>query len=70
MITAHNHIPIRARVNVAQMIYDTYQIEKAQGNLVGTDHIMPDEENLLEAIKKGKQSAIDGKNGYNVNSQE
>lgn len=64
MITAHNHTSVRTRVNVAQIVYDSYQMEKARGELVGVENIMPNEDNLKKAIGLGKQAVIDGKEGY------
>lgn len=64
MLTAHNHTSLRSRVNAAQTIMDSYDMEKARGELIGLDHVMPDEELLRNAIKAGKQSVIDGKTGY------
>lgn len=64
MLCAHNHTTMRSRVNVAQTIYDNYNMEKARNELVYTDNAMPDEINLHEAISKGKQSVFDGKIGY------
>lgn len=64
MLTAHNHTTLKSRVNAAQMILDSYDMEKARGELVRTDHILPNEDVLNHAIKSGKRSVLEGKPGY------
>lgn len=64
MLTAHNHTTMRSRVNVAQTIFDNYQMEKARGELMYTDNTMPNEENLCQAIAQSKKSVYEGKQGY------
>lgn len=64
MWCAHNHSTMRSRVNVAQMIYDSYEMEEAQNKLINTDHAMPDIEGLYFSIQQGKKSVKSGKEGY------
>lgn len=64
MMTAHNHTSVRSRVTVAQTIYDSFTMEEATKQLVGIDAVMPNLENLKNAIANGKESAMCGKKGY------
>lgn len=64
MWTAHNNTSLRSRVNAAQFILDSYEIEKARDELITGENIQPNEELLRNAINAGKKSAIDRKNSY------
>jgi hypothetical protein len=64
MLTAHNHTSMRSRVNAAQTILDSYEMESACGELVGKDNILPDKENLRVAINDGKNAVLNGQRGY------
>jgi hypothetical protein len=64
MLTAHNHTSMRSRVNVAQTILDSYEMESARGELVGNGNILPDKENLRVAINDGKNAVLKGQQGY------
>lgn len=64
MLTANNHCPMRNRVAVAQLIYDNYNIEKIQGNLVCPDNIQPDMDALKAATNRGRDAIYNGQDGY------
>lgn len=64
MLTAHNHTTLKSRVMNSWSIYNTYLLEKARGELLCTDRILPDEESLKRAILSGQDSANNKKNGY------
>ena len=64
MLCAHDHTTMRSRVTVARAILENYEMEDAQGLLVGTDHILPDIDHLREAVEKGKVAAQAGQSGY------
>ena len=64
MMVANNHCSMRARVNVAQTVYDNFLMESARGELVNLDEIMPDLESLSRVVNNGRKSACDGKDSY------
>lgn len=64
MIVADNHCSMRARVTVAQTVYDNFCMEKARGELVNTDEVMPDLDTLKKAVMDGRKSACDGVDSY------
>ena len=66
MLTAHNHNPLAARVHASQVIYDAFRMAEAEGKLIRTDEAMPDRELLEEAVGKGREAVLNGKNGYSV----
>jgi hypothetical protein len=71
MLTAHNHTSMRSRVNAAQTILDSYEMETARGELVGSQNILPDKENLRTAINDGKNAVLNGQTGYtHISSNE
>jgi hypothetical protein len=55
---------MRSRVNAAQTILDSYEMEMARGELVGSQNILPDKENLRTAINDGKNAVLNGQTGY------
>ena len=64
MLTAHNHNQLRDRVNAAQVIKDSYEMNAARDTLIAKDGISPDTQLLNEAIKQGKEAYITGKDEY------
>lgn len=64
LFLAYNHTSLKCRVINALSIYNSYLIEKERNELIAPDCIMPDDENLYNAIKAAQQSAYDNKNGY------
>ena len=64
MFTAHCHTSMKSRVNIARNILDSYEMEYETGDLVCTDNIMPDLSILSNAVEAGKQSVINGLDGY------
>ncbi len=69
MFTAHCHISMKSRVNIARNIIDTYEMEAETGDLVCKGDVQPDMSMLKVAVEEGKRSVIKGSFGYtNVNS--
>lgn len=66
MLTAHNHTSLKSRLLAAQFIVNSYEMEKARGELICTDDIMPDEEKLRTAILNCKNSVSEGKSRYTI----
>lgn len=64
MVLADMHLPMAVRVSVAQMIVDNYEMCEGLGTLSDTEHILPDIENLKNAVKSGKDAAIRNKKSY------
>lgn len=64
MLTAINHLPLKHRVNIGQMVLDAYVMEKSENNLVLDDLAAPNIDNLQSAINLGRKSVLDGKKGY------
>lgn len=64
MVVADNHCSMRARVNVAQTVYDNFLMESARGELVNESEIMPDIESLSKVVENGRRSACDGVDSY------
>ena len=66
MLTANNHCSMRSRVNIYQAVYDNFLMEKARGELVNEDNIMPDLASLNIALQRGREAACENKNGYTM----
>lgn len=66
MITAHNHLPLIARIGSAKNIHDMYQMCESLGLLVGTEYIKPNLVSLSNAYEYAKESVMNGKNGYSL----
>ena len=69
MLTANNHCSMRSRVNICQAVYDNFLMEKARGELVNEDNIMPDLASLNIALQRGREAACESKNGYTMVGQ-
>lgn len=69
MLTANNHCSMRSRVNICQAVYDNFLMEKARGELVNEDNIMPDLASLNIALQRGREAACENKNGYTMTGQ-
>lgn len=61
---ALDHLPMIYRYSIAKQIMVYWQLCSATGDLIGTDHIMPDIDRLTSAIAKGEEAAIQGRNSY------
>lgn len=69
--TAYCHISMKSRVNIAQAVFNDYEMEKATGDLVCTDDVFPDMSIFKRALEEGKKSVIKGQKGYtNVRFKE
>lgn len=55
MVTAHLHVPLKDRLNVAQDVILNYEIAKAQNKLIRTDHILPN----INILKMSFDNAYD-----------
>lgn len=66
MLTANNHCTMRSRVNVAQIIIDNFKVEEARGELINTEHVMPDMDALALAADAGRIASYNGANGYTI----
>lgn len=64
MITAHLQAPLRDRITVAQSIETNYHIAENRNELRHPNHIQPDIELLSTAIKRSKESVINGDDTY------
>lgn len=64
LLLAHLHCPMKDRVGHASLIMANYMMEKSVGGLVGTNHILPDEELLKESIEKGIDAVMNNSTGY------
>ena len=60
---------MRSRVNICQAVYDNFLMEKARGELINEDNIMPDLASLNIALQRGREAACESKNGYTMVGQ-
>ena len=63
-LTARNHLPIQDRISISKMTVDTYELDSAIGKLRCDDKILPDIQNVKDAISKCTECAKDGKDAY------
>ena len=59
-----DHLPMKDRVTIAQLVNTLWEMAQARGELVCCEHIMPDVEMFREGVLKGTDAAKDGKNAY------
>ena len=64
LITAHLQTPLRARLNVAEIVRTNYEIADAMGILAQPDHIQPDVDVLNHAFLCGKDAVKQGLRAY------
>lgn len=64
MVLAHLHTGMKARALHADLIKQTYEIEKATGTLDCPNNIQPNIEALGKAIDSAKRAYINKQNGY------
>ncbi|MDY5327189.1 MAG: helix-turn-helix transcriptional regulator [Gemmiger sp.] len=62
--TMIDHLPMKDRVTIAQLVNTLWEMAQARGELVCCEHIMPDVEMFREGVLKGTDAAKDGKNAY------
>lgn len=66
MLTAHLQSPLRDRYSHAVMILHDYKLSQEKNETTKPEHIQPNIELLEEAIAKGRQAIIKGKENYNI----
>lgn len=64
MFTMLDHLPMRYRVGVADLIKSFYEIAEARGELVSTECVMPDLDLFNEGLEKGRAASFAGHNSY------
>ena len=62
--TMIDHLPMKDRVTIAQLVNTLWEMAQARGELVCCDHIMPDVDLFRAGILKGTDAAKGGKNAY------
>ncbi len=62
--TMLDHLPLEMRLIVANLIYDLYRIAELKGELIETNHVMPDVEAFREGMEKGENAVIEGLGSY------
>lgn len=71
MITAHLHVPLKDRLNIAQSIILNYEIAQAQGKLICSKNILPNIELLKMSFENGKKAVINNLEKYtNTNCEK
>ncbi|MDO5311100.1 MAG: helix-turn-helix transcriptional regulator [Clostridia bacterium] len=63
---ALDHLPLDYRVAIVKNIITFYRMADARGELVCTDHIAPDFDILVDAIRKGLDAVGEGRNSYST----
>lgn len=66
LATAHLHVPLEGRINIAQSIATNYELSQYQGKLVCPDQIHPNMETLHRSIELGKRAVIKGEPSYTI----
>lgn len=64
MFTAHCHLSMKSRVNIARAVLESYEMELETGELVCPDNIAPDLTILRDSIEQGKKAAMHRAGGY------
>lgn len=64
MITAHLHVPLKDRLNVAQNVILNYEIAQKQGTVLNNEHVMPDIDFLKSAFDNAYSSVVENKTSY------
>lgn len=65
-LCAINHLQIKERIDVAELIYSKYTVAKSTNNIRQPDMIQPDMKNFRAAIDSCYKAVADGKNEYTV----
>lgn len=63
---ALDHLPLDYRVAIVKNIITFYNMAKARGELICPDHIEPDIDTLVDAIRKGLEAVGQGRNSYST----
>lgn len=64
LFLAHAHLPMNYRFSIANNISETYKMCDKAGTLKDTGTVMPNIEELDNAIQLGRQAAIENKDSY------
>lgn len=64
LATAHLHVPLEYRINIAQDVETNYELAQWKGMLCCQDDIRPDLATLSRSISLGKKAVFEGKNSY------
>lgn len=64
MLTAHLHVPLKDRLNVAHNILTNYEIASAQGTLISTEGVTPNIDLLNQSYENAKEAVKNNKNSY------
>lgn len=62
--TALDHLPMTLRYAIAKQIQIFWTVSEANGQLINLDHVMPDINMFADAIAKGEDAALSGRNSY------
>lgn len=66
LATAHLHVPLDRRINIAQSVATNYELSQYQDTLVCPDQIQPNMTTLLNSIELGKRAVIKGEPSYTI----
>lgn len=62
--TMINHLPLHCRVVIAQMVLSMWNMAEHRGDLICTDHVMPDVKLFEKAIQRGYDAVVESENAY------
>lgn len=65
-----DHLPMHYRVAVAELIDAFWRLAESRGELIGTEHIMPDVELFRHALRFGSEAAYKRKGSYSTLPKE
>lgn len=65
-LCALNHLQIKERIDVAELIYSKYTVANSTGSIRQPDAVLPDIKNFRAAIDSCYKAVADGKNEYTV----
>lgn len=65
-LCALNHLQIKERIDVAELIYSKYTVANSTGSIRQPDAALPDMENFRSAIDSCYKAVADGKDEYTV----
>lgn len=64
LATAHLHVPLEKRINIAQSVSTNYELSKVKNVLCCPDDIQPNMETLNRSIRLGLLAVMEGYEGY------
>lgn len=65
-LCALNHLQIKERIDVAELIYSKYTVANSTGSIRQPDAVLPDIKNFRAAIDSCYKAVADGKNEYTM----